>query len=190
MARRPRGRRRRDVHTLIPCDDASRSSFVSVELASSHRPNVRGFLRTTAATSLRTRSFTRSLASLARTHAHARPSVWYARWERRDTRERPCICFAYIRHGFEHGHTEHNLGESINDRIARAREREDEGRKRRRRTAVKRGRTRGKRAVGGEGNPGRGPTSHHFRFYRCISGHGTIFSLRDPPSARIPRSSS
>ncbi|KYN43413.1 hypothetical protein ALC56_02139 [Trachymyrmex septentrionalis] len=42
----------------------------------------------------------------------------------RDTRERPCIYFAYIRHGFEHGHTEHNLGESINDRRCEREEKE------------------------------------------------------------------
>jgi len=33
------------------------------------------------------------------------------------------------------------------------------------------------------GNPGRGPTSRHFRFYRHISGHGTIF----PRSSKILR---
>lgn len=67
--------------------------------------------------------------SHARTHGiparmHARTHAdWYTRVVSRDTRERPCIYFAYIRHGFEHGHTEHNLGESINGRRCERRER-------------------------------------------------------------------
>ena len=78
----------------------------------------------------------------ARTHARTHEG-WYTRAVSRDTRERPCIYFAYIRHGFEHGHTEHNLGESINDRRCEREEKEW-------------GMRRGEREEGGGGGGGGG----------------------------------
>ncbi|KYQ58847.1 hypothetical protein ALC60_02160 [Trachymyrmex zeteki] len=105
--------------------DTSRPSFVSVKQPSfpSKRRQFLPRSRPRHSTLLARYSHPTSGArerTLAR-HAHTHDARTHART---DTRERPCIYFAYIRHGFEHGHTEHNLGESINDRRCEREEKE------------------------------------------------------------------
>lgn len=108
---------------------------------------------------LRSRPTSRA-RSHGRTHYEARECVWYTRAGSRDMRERPCICFVYIRHGFEHGHTEHNLGESINDWRCKRRERARNGTRRTR----SRRRKRGSEAGGRGGGETRGADPRHATF--------------------------
>lgn len=94
-----------------------------------------------------------------RVHARTQPRVRHRHG--RDTRGRPCICFAYIRHGFGHGHTEHNLGESINELTAReGREREREKRE----SEKERERMRERARVGGTARGTTGPRHATFGF--------------------------